>query len=264
MIFLMSPSLVEKIKWAKTAPNSPHRDRPGETWRSVAWDELEMYLQRKQTEMPPAASYGINLEDKVYAEMNKPVDQIQGSSHFNELCDMFRGMTTQKYEENKISFRIYGEEYEDFLKYYGFCDGLNTEDKELKDLKATGNYRTGKYVKTVQHLFYTALWETRKFTYVIAEWDKYPKINRVITEEFFTDKFPGGLEGVKAQVNQECLQALQTIYDWGFWDYYIDIYCRRANEKVYGEIGYKKQIADRKDVVPFSGGDYAKPPSVQF
>ena len=218
---LVTQHLIGSVKWALNAPMSiikPDKGGDGKmTWAEKGRLDLENTLNRVWTGMPEPAQHGIDFEKMVYETANKNEDDWGGSDYFKQVCKEVQGFSFG--EKGKKELEVDGHKC--FL--YGKYDGIKrkAETPEIKDIKTTAKYKPKKYLEGVQHKLYCYMENIKRFTYVIAEWEKFPKIKAVHLEEYIVTDF----ELLEHEVLNNVSHCLWDIKDMGLWDIYRNNYC---------------------------------------
>jgi hypothetical protein len=217
---LVTSSLIESVKWALKSPDSiikPERGGDGKlTWREKGLKDLKNTLARIWTDPTPEIQHGIKFEKKVYETLRRGQYGV-GSDYFQRVCKEIKGFDFQV--KQGIPAKIAGEN----CYLYGKYDAVHKPNSYIKDLKTTAKFKHDKYLKSVQHKFYCYIagegfdW----FDYVIAEWDKYPKIKNVYIERYVVED----RAKLEREVFVEVEDCFEGIKDFGLWDLYRDKYC---------------------------------------
>ena len=214
---LITTSLVSAVQWYLDAPDmiiKPEKGGDGKTtWKTRAYEDLERQLSRTFGEMPDPVKWGLEFEKKVYSIVAQGVQA--GSDRFQKIC---AEMTGFKFGQKQgINETIAGEPCYLYVKF----DGVDYENKRIRDLKTVSAYTPGKYIKGFQHALYCHVSQCTDFRYLIAEWEQYPKIAGVYTEDYHVDDF-GEL---KKTVHREIERCLTSLKDLGLWELYRDKFC---------------------------------------
>jgi len=163
---------------------------------------------------PEAAKRGIEFEKKVYTVVSAGVE-VQSSEHFKDICNEVRGY--QFYQKDGKHVQMDGLD----LFFYAKYDAITADKRSIVDLKTTGKYREGKYVKGIQHKIYCYVSGAEYFKYVIAEWEEYPKIKAVHREEFIVKD----REAMEKDILFQTRECFDTLKDLGLWEVYRTQYC---------------------------------------
>lgn len=214
---LVTQNLIEKTKWYIDAPNSVIKaERGGDgrtTWKERAMQDLQNTLNRVPSPFPEAAKRGVDFEKVVYHAVE--TGKVAGSDHFQSICEKLKGF--EFYKKGSKVFNMDGLQCFLYAKY----DAITSDQKRIKDLKTTESYKVGKYLKGIQHKIYCHIADADEFTYVIAEWDKYPKI-KAVHEEVYRVTDPTALENDIRFATRECFDVIK---DLGLWEAYRTKYC---------------------------------------
>jgi len=217
---LINATLIGKVEWYFTSPDAIIKDERGGdgklTWKKKAFEDLKSTLARTYTDMPEAARRGIVFEKSVYENAKK--EEIKGSPEFISVCRSVQNFSFYEKEGKKLSTK-FGDSYI-HCKY----DAINRERKCVIDIKTTEKYYKGKYMETVQHLLYCYVSGCTQFTYLVAEWDQYPKIKKIHQENFWVEKDLPGSE-LKESILYKVESCLKALKDLDLWDLYRDKYC---------------------------------------
>jgi len=214
---LVTQNLIGACNWFLTAPESiikPDKGGDGKiTWKEKARTDLNNIINRVKTPFAEPAKRGYIFEQIVYNQANK--NTLSGSKHFQRVCQEVKGF--EFYKKGSKNLIIDGLN----VYFYAKFDALKETDTGvyIKDIKTTGSYKTGKYLDGVQHEIYCYVKDAIKFDYVIAEWDKHPKIKTVHIEEYTPSH---RLEEILIDKTRDCFELLK---DLGLWDAYRNTYC---------------------------------------
>jgi len=213
---LVTQNLISSINWCMSAPNSvikPEKGGDGQmTWKQKAYDDLHNIVNRVKTPFPEPARQGVEFEKQVYKCASSVT--MKGSKNFQEVVNAVKGY--EFYQKGGLTKLIGGHQCYLYAKY----DAIRKGDK-LIDIKTTASYKPGKYLNGFQHKLYCYIADIDWFKYVIAEWDKYPKIKDVYEEVFeVTDK-----EMLEKEIEYTIMDAFELLKDLNLWDAYRETYC---------------------------------------
>lgn len=212
-ILLMTHSLLSKQAWCEKAPKSPHRDYPGKTWRDVANEELDHVLLRKPFIENVACARGNAFEEAVQKCTFQSAGK--GSPKFQAVVEAVRGYTFQQFHTKDMRL-----DENTIIRWYGVCDAETPG--VIKDLKATAKYK-GQYRNTTQDLLYRWLTGYNDFTYIIAEWAKYPEIKEVYWE--VSDPLPSNIDSL---LMGYAVGFIEFLKDTHRFNLYRDCYCHNG------------------------------------
>lgn len=215
---LITTSLIRDVQWAMNAPDSIIKEEKGgdgkTTWKEKALEDLEHSVGRVKTPFPEAAKRGVDFERMVYNKANE-IDP-GGSDFFKQVCKEVRGF--QYYQKKGINEQI--GEYDCYL--YGKFDAIKFSDEPyIKDLKTTAKYKRGSYLKGFQHKLYCYITKINNFDYVVAEWDKHPKIKSVNIEKYEVEDW----DLLKDTIHSEVLECFDILKSLDLWDLYREKFC---------------------------------------
>lgn len=230
-MYLLNHTLIGKIEWLKKAPETPHKNFPGRTYKQMAEEDLIQFLLRAPFETPPAAQKGIDFENKVYEYANRPEEQLKGSDNFKKVVNRVRGMKFQDFKQKSIELN--GKEY----MCYGPLDAHN--EHEIVDLKTTAKFSPSNY-EGDQDILYRFVTGIPVFSYLVAVWDEYPRIQDVF--EIGTQDLTK--EDLHKKVLGYCAEVSEFLYEWGLWDLYSECYCHGG----YGYKGYYLKRHSEEDL----------------
>ena len=170
MALLITPTLLDAYDWFNKAPKS---------WKEKAFKDLENKLNRAKWDPTPAIKRGIDFENKIYTNCNRPAESFKASQIFKEVCDECRGGNFQKTIKKIIV--VDGVEY----LLYGKTDAYFPE--VIKDIKTTKNYKGAKkYLGGWQHIIYSYVSGIKNFKYVVVEWsDEIENDNDLVPGDLF-------------------------------------------------------------------------------
>jgi len=210
---LVTQDLISAVDWCNKAPNSPIKDQPDPllTWKRKAFEDLSNKLNRVYGDMPVAAQRGINFENKLYECARE--QRYVGSDTFINLI--------KRIENHHFQYKIKQDlkvvDYDCFL--YGKMDAYVKGD--MIDIKTTAKFDKSKYTGSWQHVLYCYCQQETNFTYIVAEWDEYPKIKEVHIVEIKDLN----LDMLRLQVKEKILKTFKALEDMELWDIYREKYC---------------------------------------
>lgn len=215
---LVTTSLIGSVQWYLESPTSVIKAERGgdgvKTWKEKALEDLKNTLGRVPGDFPEAAKKGVEFEKKVYEVVaNKQIGK--GSEDFQKICREVEGY--EFYQKGGVNVNIEGDKVYFYAKY----DAILPDKTSIKDLKTTASYKVGKYLAGIQHKMYCYISGAERFRYVVAEWEKYPKIKRVHVEDYEV-RNRLELETDLFCTTKECFDVIK---DLGLWELYRTKYC---------------------------------------
>ncbi len=220
MALLITPTLLNSFDWLNNCPQS---------WKDRAYTDIMNTLNREPWKPNRAVRMGIDFENKVYANANRPdLSSLSASKHFIKVCERVRGYNYQK--RTKLVLNVDGEEY--------YCFGRLDcySPKEIIDIKTTAKFGgDAKYLAGWQHKFYTALEEVYKFTYLVAEWENAELENFVIREVYEVPYVldPDKIEDVIQEIKDHIRKFIDYVnFDDGMKEAYYTRYNKFDKRKV--------------------------------
>ena len=170
---LITNDIISSLEWYQKAPKTNNAAR-GKSWKQCAFEDFVSTLKREKKEFPQAAANGIAFEKAVYDFVCKNIDGTMGtpkapaSEHFNTVVASVWGYDFQV--KVKSIEEIAGET----CCLYGKLDAKLGNN--IVDLKTTASFKPSSYVNSFQHTLYCYIAKAQHFKYIVAEWEKYPKI----------------------------------------------------------------------------------------
>ena len=220
----MNHTLLSKREWCEKAPNS-YIKGTSETWKQKANRELLSLLCRTPFESNEAAERGILFENQVYGAASMPEDEVTGSDHFKEVVNTVRGAKFQTFHTKDMELN------DCIIRWYGILDA--EFKNKIIDIKTTAKLKVEKYKTSPQADIYKWLTNKDQFTYVIAEWDKFPKINRIMHIDS-----PSMFSSLCNVLKQEAIEFIEWLRVLGYFELYRDCYCHLGQ-------GWKSEIAKK-------------------
>jgi len=215
---LVTTGLIGAIDWFCTAPSiviKPERGGDGKTtWKEKAQKDLIALLSREPGEFPESARRGVEFEKRVYKYANIPKEiPAFYSDKFRRVCKEVEGF--QFYKKGGLVIEIDGE----FCYLYGKYDAINLP--KIKDIKTTEEYKLDKYLKGIQHKIYCLISGAEEFEYIIAEWDKYPKIKQIYKESYKVEN----REKLQIEIVKKIKECFDIIKELNLWEIYKTKFC---------------------------------------
>ena len=215
---LITNSLISSVNWCYNAPDIVIKKEKGGdgkiTWKEKADKDLFQQLSRIRGDMNEAAKRGIEFEKQIYRYANEP-NKIpdSASNKFRYICKEVEGYLF--YQKGNKTIKIDGHECFLYVKY----DAVRFPD--IKDIKTTEEYKFNKYLNGFQHKLYCYVAGADKFEYVIAEWDKYPKIKDIYRERYIVED----RKALEKEVIATIKETIMNIKDMNLWDLYREKFC---------------------------------------
>jgi hypothetical protein len=184
MAKLITPSLFNAVDWFRNAP-AEYKPKA----KTDLFNSLSRIYEKVADDHP--MRLGCIFEDKVQAicESGSGIPPA-ASPLFKRVLEKCEGGKFQK--KTKQIMTVDGADYCLYGKIDVYFDDL------MIDLKCTGKYRPGKYLKTYQHKIYCFNENIKEFEYLVVEWDKYPVIGRIESERYVMpdrDELGADIEG---------------------------------------------------------------------
>jgi hypothetical protein len=224
----MNHTLLSKKEWCQGAPDSVPKDGGPETWRQRAYRELHEYLCRLPYDSGVAAQQGITFEAQVYKYAQMKPEELKGSERFKKIVNTVRGGEFQKFYTKDMELENV------ILRWYGILDVIFPALDYIIDIKTTANFKPSKYTASGQDLVYRYVTDCSRFDYLVAEWEKYPKIKNVYTLE--RHSIP--LSDIGDVLKIRASAFLEWIMELGLYDLYVGCYSHKGQ-------GWKSSIAKK-------------------
>lgn len=209
-----SNTLINAVDWYLTAPNTPCKDVDGETWKSIALQQLKGLIFKTPYVMLKEKQQGITFEETLYKF--SLTNKKGRSEHFNSLLANIKGGIFQKWMPNLILNINYKDKHYN-VSLCGKIDVLMPD--KIIDIKTTNSYKQNKYIYTYQHYIYCLGEQVTEFEYHVIEWDSYPNI-----KNYYLEKFKVTLEELnsvyKEKLINKIIECLSVIDKLGYLEIY--------------------------------------------